>query len=438
MRSHQSTWYDAGVSHRAIVMNVWKENLIKHKEQIIDALTHDTGRYAESVLEFNLLPSTIDRWIQWSTEFFNQPRDKKSQMPNIAIKQGFVPYELVAVISPWNFPLLLSIIDTIPALMAGCAVIVKPSEITPRFIEVIQRTIDMTPALKDVLKYVAGDGTTGSTLVAMSDITCFTGSVATGKKVYQQAAQLFKPVFLELGGKDAALVLEGANLEYAAKSILWGSTVNCGHSCLSIERVYVQRNIFNQFIRLLENQISLISLASEDPKSGQIGPVISARQADIINDHLTDALDKGAHMVIGNTHCQTINGGLYCAPTLLTNVNHSMKIMTEETFGPIIPVMPFDTVDQGIELANDTIFGLSGAVFAKTNDLALAVAQQLKAGAISINESALTALVHDGEKNSFKYSGIGGTRMGPASLQRFLRKKAYLINENINPSPWWF
>lgn len=438
LKDHQKSWHASGVEHRISVMDQWLIHIESHKEAIIEALTIDTGRYHESVLEYNLLPSTIKRWIVWAREFFAHDNEKNSQVPNIRIKQDYIPYSLVTVISPWNFPLLLSIIDTIPALLAGCAVIVKPSEITPRFIEVIQKSITQTPILRDILMYTAGAGPTGSMLVAEGDITCFTGSVATGKKVYQQAASLFKPCFLELGGKDAALVLSGANLDNVIKSILWGSTVNSGHSCLSVERVYVQKNIFSEFVEKLAEEASKIVMATEDPKNGHIGPVISLAQVHIINDHLKDAFSKGAQLVTGDTECRLINGGYYCRPTVLTHVHHGMKVMTEETFGPIIPIMPFETEEEGIRLANDSIFGLSGAVFAETNEKAISVAAKIHAGAISINECALTAIVHDGEKNSFKYSGIGGSRMGPTSIQRFLRKKAYLINESLAPSPWWF
>jgi acyl-CoA reductase-like NAD-dependent aldehyde dehydrogenase len=334
--------------------------------------------------------------------------------------------------------LLLSTIDMIPALLAGCAIIVKPSEITPRFITPIQKTIDAIPELSQVLKYIEGDGLTGSNLIELADLTCFTGSVATGRKVYQKSAELFKPVFLELGGKDAAIILKGANLEKAAKSILWGSCVNNGHSCLSIERVYVDAEVFEAFLKNLVSEVASIRLAYDDPQQGHIGPLISERQVAIINDHLADALAKGALLVTGSTTCELVNGGYYCKPTILTNVNHSMKIMTEETFGPIIPIMGFQSHHEAIFLANDTIFGLSGAVFAETQEKALQLARKMKAGAISINECALTAIVHDGEKNSFNMSGLGGSRMGPTSLQRFMRKKAYLINQNVEDSPWWF
>lgn len=438
LRGAQKAWAAMQVEERAAILETWKTELDRQKEALIEALVADTGRYHESVLEYQLLPASIQRWQKWAIEWFTLPREKMSVMPNIRIRQQSVPYPLVAVISPWNFPLLLSIIDTIPALLAGCAVMVKPSEVTPRFVEVLQSTIEATPVLRDVLHYTAGAGDTGAALIDLADICCFTGSVATGRQVYARAAAQFKPCFLELGGKDAALVFEGANISHAARSILWGSTVNCGHSCLSIERVYVQETIFDEFLQELVHQASKVRLAYPMPQDGELGPVISLRQVEIIDDHLRDALSKGAVLHTGNSACELLDGGYYCRPTVLTRVHHDMKIMQEETFGPIIPVMPFRNIAEALQLANSTDFGLSGAVFASDNDTALAIAQGMEAGAISINECALTAVVHDGEKNAFKMSGLGGTRMGPSAIQRFMRKKAYLINERNDPSPWWF
>jgi acyl-CoA reductase-like NAD-dependent aldehyde dehydrogenase len=438
LRAHQISWQSETIDGRCNALLRWIDALVENKDNIIAALVEDTGRYNESVLEFELLPSSIRRWVTWAKDFFSLPKSRPSQTTHINIEQENVPYPLVAVISPWNFPLLLSTIDVIPALLAGCAIIVKPSEITPRFIKQIQKTIDLVPQLKEVFQYVEGDGMTGSYLIEVADLICFTGSVATGRMVYQKSAELFKPCFLELGGKDAAIILQGANLENAAKSILWGSCVNSGHSCLSIERVYVHSSILDEFIQLLCKEAKSIKMAYGDPRMGHIGPIISDRQVKIIDDHLKDALSKGAKLIEGTDSCTLVNGGYYCRPTILTQVDHTMKIMTEETFGPIMPIMTFESTSEAIHLANDSIFGLSGAVFAHTNEEAIAVGKQLTAGAISINECALTATVHDGEKNAFKMSGLGGSRMGPASLQRFMRRKAYLINQNPNASPWWF
>jgi succinate-semialdehyde dehydrogenase / glutarate-semialdehyde dehydrogenase len=373
------------------------------------------------------------------SESFFLPADRRqSSIPFLSIEQGLVPYPLVAVISPWNFPLLLSLIDTIPALLAGCAVVVKPSEVTPRFIQVINKTIAAVPVLAGVLQYVEGAGETGAALIQKADLVCFTGSTATGRKVYQIACDRFIPVFLELGGKDAAVVFEGADLDKAASALLWGSTANAGQSCLSVERIYVQDTVFDIFAEQLTQKAAAVGLAYPTMDSGKIGPIISDKQVTIINDHLADALAKGATILTGSTQCEMLGGGHYCRPTVVINVTRDMKIMTEETFGPIMPIMSFKTQEEAIAFANGTVYGLSGAVFAQTTEAAIAIGQQMTAGAISINDAALTAIMHEGEKNSFKISGIGGTRMGPSAIKRFMRQKALLIKTNQNPDPWWY
>jgi acyl-CoA reductase-like NAD-dependent aldehyde dehydrogenase len=332
---------------------------------------------------------------------------------------------------------LLSTIDTIPALLAGCAVIVKPSEIAPRFIQPFLETIASVPRLRDVLAYVEGAGDTGAALIEHVDLVCFTGSVATGRKVAEAAARQFIPTFLELGGKDPAIALASADLELATSAILWGSVVSTGQSCLSIERIYVAETIFDNFVEKLVEKAQHLQLAYPSLEDGEIGPIIAERQADIIAEHLRDAVEKGAVVRCGGL-IEELDGGLWCRPTVLTDVNHSMKVMTEETFGPIMPVMPFSTVEEAIALANDSIYGLSAAVFAGSQAEALEVGRHIDAGAININDAGLTAIMHEAEKNAFKFSGMGGSRMGPAALKRFMRKKAFLIKTNSILDPWWF
>jgi acyl-CoA reductase-like NAD-dependent aldehyde dehydrogenase len=332
---------------------------------------------------------------------------------------------------------LLSTIDTIPALLAGCAVIVKPSEIAPRFIRPFLETIASVPRLRDVLAYVEGAGDTGAALIEHVDLVCFTGSVATGRKVAEAAARQFIPTFLELGGKDPAIALASADLELATEAILWGSVVSTGQSCLSIERIYVAEAIFDKFVEKLVEKAQRLRLAYPSLENGEIGPIIAERQAEIIAEHLRDAVEKGAVVRCGGL-IEELGGGLWCRPTVLTQVNHSMKVMTEETFGPIMPVMPFSTVEEALALANDTIYGLSAAVFAGTQAEALDVARHIDAGAININDAGLTAIMHEAEKNAFKFSGMGGSRMGAAALKRFMRKKAFLIKTGSFPDPWWF
>ncbi|MFS0518830.1 aldehyde dehydrogenase family protein [Nostoc sp. UIC 10607] len=434
-RRGQIRWQQLGLEGRIEALQQWKEAILSGRDRLTEALVNDTGRLSTSILEIDSFLSSIDRWCKLAPELL-QDSAKNTAIPFIALQQTSVPYPLVGIISPWNFPLLLSTIDTIPALLAGCAVIVKPSEIAPRFVAPLKTALSAVPELRDVLTFVEGAGATGSDLIENVDLVCFTGSVATGRKVAEAAAKRFIPAFLELGGKDPAIVLESANLELATSAILWGSVVNTGQSCLSIERIYVAESIFEKFYHQLVAKAYRLQLAYPTVESGEIGPIIAERQAAIISGHLLDAVEKGAVIHCGGV-IEDLGGGWWCRPTVLTQVNHSMKVMTEETFGPIMPVMPFSTVEEAVSLANDSIYGLSAAVFASEAE-ALEIAQQIDAGAISINDAALTAIMHEGEKNAFKFSGMGGSRMGAAALKRFMRKKAILIKTNDTNDPWWF
>ncbi|MBG1243208.1 aldehyde dehydrogenase family protein [Nostoc sp. NZL] len=434
-RRGQVRWQQLGLEGRIEALQQWKEAILTGRDRLTEALVNDTGRLSTSILEIDSFLSSIDRWCKLAPDLL-QESAKNTAIPFIALQQTSVPYPLVGIISPWNFPLLLSTIDTIPALLAGCAVIVKPSEIAPRFVAPLKTALSAVPELRDVLTFVEGAGATGSDLIENVDLVCFTGSVATGRKVAEAAAKRFIPAFLELGGKDPAIVLESANLELATSAILWGSVVNTGQSCLSIERIYVAESIFEKFYHQLVAKAYRLQLAYPTVESGEIGPIIAERQAAIISSHLLDAVEKGAVIHCGGV-IEDLGGGWWCRPTVLTQVNHSMKVMTEETFGPIMPIMPFSTVEEAVSLANDSIYGLSAAVFASEAE-ALEIAQQIDAGAISINDAALTAIMHEGEKNAFKFSGMGGSRMGAAALKRFMRKKAILIKTNDTNDPWWF
>ncbi len=436
LRRAQKGWQQLGIEARVAALQAWKQEIISSRDKLTEALVTDTGRLSTSILEVDSFLSTIDRWCQLAPKLI-QDTAKETEIPFIQVQQTLVPYPLVGVISPWNFPLLLSTIDAIPALLAGCAVIIKPSEIAPRFMNPLLTALNSVPQLRDVFTFIEGAGGTGVNLIDNVDAICFTGSVATGRKVAEMAAKRFIPAYLELGGKDPAIVLESANLDLATSAILWGAVVNTGQSCLSIERIYVAESIFEKFYHQLVTKAHDLKLAYPHLESGEIGPIIAEKQGAIIANHLQDAVSQGAIIHCGGK-VEELDGGYWCRPTVLTEVNHNMLVMQEETFGPIMPVMAFSTVDEAVKLANDSVYGLSAAVFAGTEFEALEVARQIDAGAISINDAALTAIMHEGEKNAFKFSGLGGSRMGAAALNRFMRKKAFLVKSKAIVDPWWF
>lgn len=433
LRAGQHDWAASGLNHRIDVMQRAKEAILKHKDAITDALSIDTGRRLIAHAEVLGVAAAIDKWCALAPALLKEmPEEPAKADPNIHMTNQLVPYELVGVISPWNFPLTLSLIDALPALVAGCAVLIKPSEVTPRFVEPMQTAIAEVPDLAAVLGFVTGAGETGAALIDNVDVVCFTGSVPTGRKVGEAAARNFIPAFLELGGKDPMIVTETADLEAAAETALRGSVQATGQACQSIERVYVHESIFEDFVERLVEKAEAAELNADDIKQGTIGPLIFDKQAEIIADHIADARAKGADVLTGGEIEK--HGGKYVRPTVITHVSHDMKVMQEETFGPVIPVMPFKDVDEAIELANDSDFGLSGAVMAGTRDEAEAIARRMDVGAVCINDANLTARISETEKNSFKLSGLGGSRMGETGLTRFLRKKALLINVD-QPAP---
>jgi acyl-CoA reductase-like NAD-dependent aldehyde dehydrogenase len=375
----------------------------------------------------------VDRWANAAPGLIAKAalEPRPSATPGIVVSTGLVPYPLVGVISPWNFPLTLALIDAIPALAAGCAVIVKPSEITPRFIRPLMAAI---AEVSDVpLAVIEGDGASGAALVDRVDYIAFTGSVATGRKVGEAAARAFIPASLELGGKDPMIVLASADPVWAAGVVLRASIVNTGQACQSIERVYVARSIATPFIDALVAGAKAVRLNADDIGRGDIGPFIFGKQAAIVQAQIDDAVARGARLLAGGT-VETIGGGLYLRPTVLCDVTPDMAIMREETFGPVIPVTIVDDIDTAIALANDGEFGLSAAVLAGTPEEAEAVAIRLDAGAVSINDGSLTAMVWDAEKSSFGASGLGASRMGDSGLLRFFRKQA-LLRQTGRPLP---
>ena len=427
MRQAQLTWAARSAADRATILLALGAAITRHRADLIAALTTDTGRAAISAIEVDGTPRLIARWAASAAAITDQASitDRQTAIPGISTSTRLVPYPLVGAISPWNFPMTLALIDAIPALAAGCAVIVKPSEVTPRFIRPLMTAIAEVPELTDVLVLVEGDGATGAALIDLVDYVAFTGSVATGRKVGAAAAAAFIPASLELGGKDPMIILASADPDHAADIALRASVVNSGQACQSIERVYVAAAIADQFLAALTAKAKAARLNYPDINCGDIGPFIFARQAEIVQSQLDDAIANGATVLAGGT-VETLGGGLYLRPTVLTDVTPVMKIMADETFGPVIPVTVFDDVETAIALANGGEFGLSAAVVAGSVEEAESVACQLRAGAVSINDGSLTSMVWEAEKSSFGLSGLGPSRMGDSGILRFYRRQALI------------
>jgi acyl-CoA reductase-like NAD-dependent aldehyde dehydrogenase len=428
LRANQPAWAAMPLAGRIEVMRRWLGEVAKRANDIAEADAADTGGCHTSYLQGFITMGNIGGWIEDAEASLARLayRGPSKAMPEVEVETQLVPYPLVGVISPWNAPLMLGLLDAVPALFAGCAVLLKPSEVTPRFIAPLFETVAEVPELAGVFDYVMGDGRTGQDLIGHADLICFTGSVPTGRKVAIACAERLIPCFLELGGKDPVIVTGTADLERATTSVLRGAVHATGQVCFSVERVYVHESIHDAFVAMLAEKAVAVRLNSDDPRAGHIHPFTFAPQAGIVERHLADAVEKGASILTGGT-VETIGGGLYMRPTVLTGVTHDMVIMQDETFGPVLPVMAYRTEDEAVALANDTSFGLTASVIAGSEAEALPIARRLNAGAVFVQDTFLTfGKNRTIGTNSFGVSGLGGSRTGPDSILRFVRRKALM------------
>lgn len=431
LRAAQPAWQARPAQDRATVLRRWADTIEASRGPLVEALAADTGRWRISEIEVDGLPRTLRRWADRGPTLLAEldARDRASAVPGVQLGFRHSPYPLFGAIAPWNFPIVLSTIDAVPALMAGCAALVKPSEVTPRVFAPLRETIP--PELP--LAFVEGGPETGEALIKAVDYLCFTGSVPTGRKVAEAAARAFIPANLELGGKDPMIVLASADPVAGAQTALRASALATGQACQSIERVYVARTIAEPFLSALVHAARACRLNYPDIRDGEIGPFIFGRQAELVQAQIDDAVATGAHVLAGGT-VESHGGGRYLLPTVIVDVTPEMALMREETFGPVIPVTLFDDAEEAIALANAGDYGLGAAVLAGTAEEAEAVGARLEAGAVSINDGSLTSMVWDAENTSFKYSGLGPSRMGDSGLTRFLRTQA-LIRQTGTPLP---
>jgi succinate-semialdehyde dehydrogenase/glutarate-semialdehyde dehydrogenase len=428
LRDAQAGWEAMGVGGRCGVMARWLGAVKARAAEIGEADAVDTGGCHTSYLQGFITCGNIGGWLEDAPKAFEALKwqGMSTSMPTVEIESQVVAYPIVGVISPWNAPLMLALLDAVPALFAGSAVLLKPSEVTPRVIEALFETVREVPELAAVFGCVTGPGEVGQAVIAEADTVCFTGSVPTGRKVAVACAERLIPCNLELGGKDPCIVTENADLDRAATAVLRGAVYATGQVCYSVERVYVHQSVHDAFVARLVEQAEAVRLNADNPRAGHIGPFTFAPQADIVMRHIEDAKAKGASVLSGG-EIEDIGGGLYMRPTVLTGVTHQMEIMRDETFGPTIPVMAYADTEEAIRLANDTHFGLTASVIAGDAEEAKAIGRRINAGGIFLQDTFLTfAKLRTFGSDSFGWSGYGAPRIGPESLRRFLRRKSLL------------
>lgn len=352
--------------------------------------------------------------------------------PGASAHIEFRPYGVIAIISPWNYPFQLSVAPLITALLAGNAVLLKVSELSLPIAVLILELFAKLNLPDGLLQCVFGDGQTGQQLIdAEPDLVFFTGSLATGRSVMQRAAQHPIPVMLELGGKDPMLIFADAHLERACHAVLYGAFCNSGQVCVSIERLYIEECCFDQFLNQLLKAVDTLQL-SRDPHA-DLGAICSEKQFEILQAQYEDAISQGAQ-----ASAQFERNGNYLKPIVLWNVHHGMRILREESFGPILPVMSFKDEAKALQLANDSEFGLNVSIW--TQDLAKAkrVARQINTGNWVIND-VIKNIGHPALPfGGVKHSGFGRYH-GAAGLLSFSQSVSGMTNSsNLRKEPNWF
>ncbi len=440
LRAAQPEWERMGHDARYGWLGRWRDWMLANREALADLMQSETGKVRQdAMLEVPGIADAINYYGRTSKRFLADER-VSAHSPLMRVKELKVvyrPYPLVGVISPWNFPLLLAAGDAIPALAAGCAVLIKPSEFTPLSLLELVRGWREEVGGPDILDVVTGLGECGSAVVDEADMVHFTGSVATGKKVMAQAAETLTPVSLELGGKDPMIVLDDADPQRAANGAAWGGLANSGQICLSVERVYATEPVYDEFLDRLLKRVNDLRQGRDDPHySHDLGAMVSPKQMDIVEDHIRDAVDKGARVLTGGRRRE--GPGDYFEPTVLVDVDHSMKIMRDETFGPVIPVMKVPDEDEAVRLANDSRYGLAASVFGEKHH-AEAVARRIESGAANVNDVLVNYLAYSVPMAGWKESGIGA-RWGPEGIRKYCRSESLVISKlaRSKSEPMWF
>lgn len=424
LRLFQSEWEAIGPRERRRWMLKWQGWILDNADHIIEVLMSETGK---SRRDAGIEPvATADNINYWAgnAEAFLADRHPKGHTPLLRVKKltaVYRPYPLVGVITPWNFPFAMPGLDVVPALAAGAAVLLKPSEVTPlSAVEFVRGWSEV--GAPPVLGLTTGYGDTGAAVVDNADYLQFTGSTATGRKVAVACAQRLIPYSLELGGKDPAIVLSDADLERAANGITWGGLFNSGQVCTSVERVFVEAPIYDEFVAKLTDKVRAVQQGQDATGSRyHTGAMATAAQREIVERHVDDATAAGARILSGG---KPTGVGTFFEPTVLADVDPAMTCMTEETFGPTMPVVKVADEEEAIRLANDSRYGLSATVWTGDTGRGERVARRLEVGAVNVNDVMNNIFCNALPMGGWKESGLGYRAGGPNGLIKYCRQQA--------------
>jgi succinate-semialdehyde dehydrogenase/glutarate-semialdehyde dehydrogenase len=438
-RAAQSEWARKSPAERREVLLRFKDLLLQRAADFCDQLTRENGKTRNESLFMEVLPvaDAVNWYANHAEKILADEKIPLHMFPHKKSYLRFYPRGVIGIISPWNYPFSIPTGDAAAALMAGNAVVVKPSEFTPIILEKTRALFEEAGLPRGLFGVVQGRGDVGAELIRSGvNMIVFTGSVATGRKVNVAAAEQMIPCVLELGGKDPAVVLPDADLDAAAKKIAWGAFANSGQTCASVERVYVHESVAKPFTEKVVALAKKLRQGEPNRHDVDVGAMTTQMQVDIVRRHLDDARRRGAKVLAGGEIQVSAEGARFVQPTVLSETTPEMEIVKEETFGPMLPIMTFRTEEEAIRLANDSRYGLSAYVFTRDRAAAERIANQLAAGTVMHNDTLYTHAAPETPWGGVKSSGLGRVH-GKHGLRDFCEVR-HVNLERINFPAFWY
>ena len=441
-RAAQGKWAATNVRERMKVIRRFQQVLSEKKDDVAAVISSETGKPRVEALSTEVLV-VLDstRFLLDNAPAFLRPERVPHASVAMKMKRGVLlrePWGVIGIISPWNYPFSIPSLETLWALSAGNAVVLKPSEFTPFSALKLQELLREAGLDPNLLALMTGEGPAGAALL-QADINklFFTGSVPTGKRVAQAAAARLLPVVLELGGKDPMIVLDDADVEVVSSAAVWGAFMNAGQTCLSVERCYVHESIHQKFLDSCIEKTSKLRLGNGSDGSTDMGPLIHERQLNIVREQVDDAIARGARLLAGGKPLPQLGPNFFAA-TILSGVTPAMRIMQEETFGPVLPVATFKTDDEAVALANDSQFGLAASVWTRDRSRGEALARRIEAGTVMVNDVISCYGISEAPHGGVKASGIGRTH-GKLGLDEMVWPK-YIDSDQMPGMKklWWY
>jgi succinate-semialdehyde dehydrogenase/glutarate-semialdehyde dehydrogenase len=432
-----SKWKRTSFAERKALIMRAREVVLGEIDEIASLISRESGKPVAEALSMEIAPVLdLMQYFARNAERLLRPKRIGIGLYSLLGRSSKIVYHplgVVGIIPAWNYPFSIPLGETAMALMAGNAVVIKPSELTPFVGLKIGEMFEKAGAPAGLVQIVTGDGRTGAALVeAAPDKIMFTGSVATGRKIAKAAAENFTSTVLELGGKDPMIVFDDANLELAAQAAVWGAFCNAGQSCSSVERLYVQESVAEKLTKLIVAKTRELKIGSGDQEDVSIGAMSSERQLKMVENHVQDFEQTGAKIETGGTH-----DDLFYTPTVISGATNDMRGMREETFGPTLPIATFKTEEEAISLANDSEFGLTASVWTRDYTKGRRVAEQIEAGSVCVNEVLYTHGIGQTPWGGFKNSGRGRTH-GTEGLMELVQPQHIHVNRiALLPDAWW-